>query len=435
MTTTNQSCKPCPKVFDLERAIKEAGRCLLCKDAPCSADCPACTDPGKFIRQIRFENYLGAARTIRRNNPMGHTCAMTCPVEKLCVKACAAKALENPIEIRNLQEFACRFGQEHGLEPLRTPVKKHAAKIAVIGAGPAGISCACTLAQAGYVVEIFEREKQAGGVATWNIPEYRLPLKVVKHDLQNLADLGIKVHYGVEPTTPEALAQFRAIFISTGLAEPYRLPLLAHCGNAVDYIQFLRDAKSAQPQVKLHHKVVAVIGGGSVAVDAACSAVQLGARKVYLIALEDLAHLPADEEELKLAQQMHIIIKPNTQITAVKKDQQHKITGLSGIEIEPEQTGKFIPTALKLLAGTEFSLNVDYVVEAIGTKPSSAVANLVKDLKVQGKGTIVVQENFATNVPGVFAGGDVVNGGATIAKAVGDGKKAAQSIIDFITRQ
>lgn len=439
MTTSHKLCKPCHERFDLEDAVKESGRCLLCKDAPCSEGCPAGTDPGKFIRQIRFENYLGAARTIRRNNPMGHTCSTICPVEKLCVKACSVKALEKPIDIRNLQEFACSFGKEHGLEPLTPTADKQSEKIAIIGAGSAGISCACALAMAGYEVVVFEREKKAGGVATWNIPQYRLPLDVVQHDLQNLIDLGVKIKYHSDIATPDAITKlrtegFKAIFISTGLVEPYRLPLFSDCENVVDYIQFLRDAKSAKPGVNLKNKIVAVIGGGSVAVDAACSAVQLGARKVYLVALEDLEHLPADEEEIKLAQQMHVIIKPNTQVTAVKKNTHNKtkVVGLSGIEIEPEQPGKFIPGALKQLPGTEFNLCVDYVIEAIGTKPESMLASLVPGIKVQGKGTIAVRDNFATSVPGIFAGGDVVNGGTTIAQAVGEGKKAAQSIIDFI---
>jgi dihydropyrimidine dehydrogenase (NAD+) subunit PreT len=424
--------KPCSLAF----AIKEANRCLLCKDAPCSQGCPAGTDPGKFIRQIKFENYKGAARTIRNNNPLGSICAYTCPVEKLCEKECTAKALENPIKIRELQEFAYLYGKDHRIES-QTKQKSNGIKIAIIGAGPAGIGCAAELAKAGYAPMIFEKSNKAGGVATWTIPGYRLPDMAISYDLKNLAELGVRIKYNSRLASTNAVTNlfkqgFKSVFIATGLAEPFALPELRGNKNVIDYATFLTAAKTKPKSLNLKGKNVLVIGGGSVAVDSACSAVTLGAKKVYMMMLENLAHIPADREEVELANSMHIIIKPSSQLVGVKKNGKNEIVSIKGIEVEFPATKGFNPAFAKQIAGTEFGLNVDYIVEAIGTKPGAEISKIAPKVATKGKGTIVVKNNFATNVRGVFAGGDVVNGGATIVQAVAEGKKAAQSIIEFI---
>ncbi len=205
----------------LQAAIRESNRCLLCFDAPCSAGCPAGTDPGKFIRQIKFYNYKGAARTIRNNNILGSVCAFVCPVEKLCEKACSIKTLEDPINISGLQRFAMEYGKRFQIEPLRKS-KRDQGKIAIIGCGPAGMGCASELARMDYDVTIFERENKAGGVPKWNIPEFRLPSEAITYDVENILSLGVDIRFNVSIENDEAISLllaegYQAVFISTGL--------------------------------------------------------------------------------------------------------------------------------------------------------------------------------------------------------------------------
>ncbi len=424
-------CEP----LTLEAAIKESNRCLLCHDAPCSAECPAGTDPGKFIRQIKFYNYKGAARTIRRNNILGSVCAFVCPVEKLCEKACSVKALEEPVNINGLQRFAVEYGKRFGIEALPKS-RKTSGNVAVIGCGPAGMSCASELAKMDYAVTIFERENSGGGVPRWNIPEFRLPGDTIAYDMENLLSQGVAFKYESAVKSEDAIEKmllngYDAVFISTGLTEPYRLNMLDHYENAMDYITFLRRVKFDRKSIDISGKTIAVIGGGSVAVDAAVSAKACGAKKVYLVSLEHLDELPADKEEVRLAQIMNIIFKAGSQITEVLSDEKN-ITGLKGIETEWIEPGRFTPDNIRQIAGTEFSINADMVIQAIGTKPGREIINIKPQLQTNGKGVISVNEKFETNETGIFAGGDVVNGGATVAQAVGEGKKSARFIDEYI---
>lgn len=424
--------------LSMQAAIKESNRCLLCFDAPCSSGCPAGTDPAKFIRQIKFYNYKGAARTIRKNNILGSVCAFICPVEKLCEKECSVKALEDPINISGLQRFASEYGQNFKIEPLDQSLKTKG-KIAIIGGGPAGMGCASALANMDYEVTIFEREEYAGGVPKWNIPEFRLPEDALAYDVKNLLSQGVEIKYKSAIEKNESVTDllkdgYDAVFISSGLNTPFKLDMLDGFTNAVDYISFLRKIKFDKGNINLKDKNVAIIGGGSVAIDSSVSAIAAGANKVYLISLEHLDELPADKEEIQLARLMNIIFKAGSQITGLTSKEK-MITGLTGIEIDWNEPGKFIPENARQIRGTEFSINVDLVVQAIGTKPGSEVVNFAKGLNTSGKGIVKVNENFETNIPGVFAGGDVVNGGATVVQAVGEGKKAATSIDNYLKKR
>ncbi len=421
--------------LSLQAAIKEANRCLLCSDAPCSQACPAGTDPGKFIRQIKFLNFKGAARTIRNNNIMGSVCALICPVEKLCEEKCSILALEDPINISGLQRFAAEFGQTNSLEKFASG-KKTKAKVAIIGAGPAGMSCAAELAKLDYNVTIFEKNSCAGGMPRITIPEFRLANKALDYDIQNLSDLGVEIKYNSFINEKNHLDKlksegYKAIFISTGLTEAFRLPLLKEYKNSVSYIDFLQKVKIEKTAYDLKDKTVAIIGGGSVAVDSANTAAALGASKVYLISLEFLAELPADGEEIKLAQIMNIVFKTSTQITEVEANNK-EITVLKGIEIKWKEAGNFQPTNAEPVANTEFKIPVNFVVTAIGTAAGNEIPTLKDGMKAKGKNIIEIDAQFATNIEGVFAGGDVTNGGATVVKAIGEGKKAACAIDKFL---
>jgi len=422
--------------LSLQDAIKESNRCLLCLDAPCSEACPAGTDPGKFIRQIKFYNYKGAARTIRGNNILGGVCALVCPVEKLCEEKCSVMALEDPIDISGLQRFASEYGESYAIEPLEKSLKNKG-KVAVFGAGPAGLGCASELAKMNYDVTIFEKEKDAGGVLRWNIPEFRLPTETINYDLKNLSDLGVEIKFNSKINSPDTATNllsdgYKAVFLGTGLSEAFKLNILNGYPNALEYISFLRDIKTNNNKIKIKGKNVAIIGGGSVAIDSAVSAAASGAKKVYLISLESLQELPADEEEINLARTMNIIFKAGSQVTGIVSNG-NKISGLKGIEIEWIESGKFIPENARQIQGTEFNLNVDLVVQAIGTAPGKELKTFASGLKTIGKGTITINDNYETNIPGVFAGGDVANGGATVVQAVGEGKKAAKSIDSYLS--
>jgi dihydropyrimidine dehydrogenase (NAD+) subunit PreT len=424
------------EALTLEDAIKESSRCLLCHDAPCSQGCPAGTDPGKFIRQIRFENYKGAARTIRNNNPLGAVCSVVCPRERLCEKNCSAMALEDTINIGGLQGFACEYAQKFGLEPLqKIPASK--GKVAIIGAGPAGVGCAATLAKLGYEVTVFEKEAKAGGVARWGIPKYRLHDDLIEQDIKNLVDLGVAVKYNSpieisDASVNKLLGEYKAIFLAIGLGISYELPFLNGYSNVMTSADFLRLAKTEINTLKISDKNVAVIGGGSVALDVISTAKALQANKAYVIALESLAELPADDEEIHIANTMHAIFKSSSQVTEVIT-KNGVITGLKGKEIEWLKPNNFTPANAKQIDGTEFSINVDLVVQAIGSKPAAELASFAKLGKAPGKGTIIIDSDYATNISGIFAGGDVVNGGATVVKAVGEGKAAALSIDSFLS--
>ncbi len=422
----------------LQSAIKEANRCLLCHDAPCSSGCPAGTDPGKFIRQMKFYNYKGAARTIRNNNILGNVCAHICPVEKLCEKACSIKVLEDPINIAGLQRFAIEYARSNGLESMDKS-EKISGKIAVIGGGPAGISCASTLAKMDYDVTICERSEAVGGVPRWNIPEFRLPVEALKSDLESLINQGVNIRFNTSITTEGAALKlldegYEAVFISTGLTHAFTLDVLEGYTNTMDYITFLSEVKLQHHSMDLKRKNVAVIGGGSVALDSAISARACGAEKVYLISLEHLDELPADNEEINLAHIMHIIFKSGSKLTGVTAAN-GKILQLHGVEVEWIRTGNFSPENVQALAGTEFSILTDLIIQAIGTQPGLEVGQLATGLQTHGKGIITVNARFETNIPGIFAGGDVVNGGSTVVQAVGEGKKAALSIHNYIRKR
>ncbi|MGD9108317.1 MAG: FAD-dependent oxidoreductase [Gammaproteobacteria bacterium] len=422
--------------LNLQDAIKEAGRCLLCKDAPCSEACPAKTDPGKFIRQIRFENFKGAARTIRNNNPLGSICAEVCPHEKLCEQNCSVRALEDPINIGGLQRFAVEYGVNHHIEPLEQGAKNKG-KVAVIGAGPAGIGCASKLAKLGYEVTIFEKSATVGGITTWGIPTYRLPNKLLEIDLKNLTDLGVQIKFNHEIKTKDEIetmlaSEYKAVFIGIGFAEPYRLPFLQGLTNVLSFNKFLTAVKTNKNAVDLKNKIVAVIGGGSVALDVASSAAALGAKKVYVIFLESLAESPAGKEEIKIAHKMNVNLRPSSQVIDIIKSPTlpTQLVGLKGIEVEWLKPNNFSPQNARQIAGTEFNLNVDLVVEAVGAKPG----HLVNEFATTTEGKLLkIAADFSTNQPGVFAGGDVVvNGGDSVVQAVADGKKAATSIDQYI---
>jgi len=435
MSTTSKSR---PAGLSLRQAVDEAHRCLLCHDAPCSSACPGGTDPGKFIRQIRFLNLKGAARTVIGNNPLGGVCAYVCPTATTCVEACLRTGIDRPIDIDGLQRFAADYGRQVGLKALdRFGEAKE--KVAVIGAGPAGLTAAAQLARHGYAVTLYEAREKAGGMLRYGVPLSRLPEEALEADLQEIFELGIELKLGTPIENENGVTKlldegFAAVFVAPGLWKPYTLDLpgkdLSGVSTAVEFLAAAR-AKPDEAAALVKDQNIAIIGGGSVAMDVALTARELGAERVYAIALEGMAELPAMEDELVEARHIGVILKPQCQVTEITGDD-GKVSGLTGHETEWIEPNKPVPQNARPIDGTSFKLKISAVVQAIGQGPMQAVGGIVAVAK-KGQLFEADAETQATSVEGVFAGGDIVRGASTVVEAVGDGKRAASAIHNILS--
>ena len=401
--------------FTHRTAMEEAARCLLCHDAPCSKGCPAGTDPAKFIRSIRFRNPKGAAETIRENNPFGGTCARVCPYDKLCEEACSRCGIDRPIEIGKLQRYAIEQEEAFGMKTLKAPEAKKAGKVACVGAGPASITCAAELAKAGYHVTVFEKEAAAGGVLTYGIAPSRLPKKVVDNDIQKIKDLGVKFEFGkaVGDGTDLSAMGFDAIFIGAGLWG-VNLPDIpgADLKGVYAAADFLKNARTQGEGFKFGDKVV-VVGGGDVAVDCAVTAKLLGASETRIVYRRTIEEAPANMDEFQYALSLGIGITTNMAPATLEGGPSVEYAVFKG------RDGK-----------SDLRIAADAVVFAIGQKPDDMTK--IAPVALTEKGAIKADENGKTNVPNVFAAGDVVNGGNTVVEAVKAGKDAAASIIAYL---
>ncbi|MDO4553233.1 MAG: FAD-dependent oxidoreductase [Bacillota bacterium] len=411
--------------YNLRTAREEARRCLLCHDAPCSAGCPAGTDPASFIRSIRFNNVKGAAETIRKNNPLGGSCARVCPYDKLCEEACSRCGIDKPIEIGKLQRFAVEQEKAFGMKTLEAPAKKKAGKVACIGAGPASLAAAAKLAEAGYRVTVFEAQEKPGGVLTYGIVPARLPQEVVDHDIKQIKNLGVKFQFGVKVGKDLELAElkkmgFSAIFVGTGLWSPKKVDIpgadLKGVWSAVDYLKAARESKG---KFDAGQKVI-VIGGGDVAMDCAATAKLAGAEKVMIYYRRTIEEAPANINEIQYVQSMGVTIT----------------TEFAPKEILPK--GKTKKAEFVVFTGrdkkSEAKVAADTVVFAVGQAPED-----MKELgafKLNEKGGIAANAKTGkTNLNGVFAAGDIVNGGKTVVEAVAQGKAAAETIIAYLEKK
>ncbi|MBU0971388.1 MAG: FAD-dependent oxidoreductase, partial [Proteobacteria bacterium] len=302
--------------YDFSRALAEADRCLLCHDAPCSKGCPANTDPGRFIKKFKMQNIKGAIRTIKENNILGGACGILCPTARLCERECAARLLDRPIEIGKIQEFLVRHGREIGFKVFEPPEPTRE-KVAIIGSGPAGLSCGAELAKRGYRVTIFERMAEPGGVLRYGVPSYRFSKEYLKEELADIIDLGVKFECN-HPIKKEGEAEallakgFDAVFIATGLWDAVSIFDKKPAG-VYNSVAFLSSPHTGQPDLvrdQVRGKRVAVIGGGSVAMDCAGFAQSLGAQDVYLIYRRSFNQMPAEADERieSLENNVHFLI-------------------------------------------------------------------------------------------------------------------------------
>ena len=435
--------------FDFGQAVAEADRCLLCHDAPCSKACPADTDPGAFIRKLRFKNITGAIRTIKENNILGGACGVLCPTDRLCEQECSTrlKSIERPegsdapIKIGKIQRFLIEHSWERTVPIFDSP-EARAEKIAVIGSGPSGLSCAAELAKEGFQVTVFEARPEAGGVLRYGVVSYRFDLDFLAKELEAVKSLGVKFECNTRIEGQEGVEKllnegYSAVFLGPGLWGAIQLKAeqagMKGLYSSVDYLAALRDGRFDELVSQVQSKTVAVIGGGSVAMDCIGSAVKLGAKDVYLLYRRSYSQMPAEEDEriesleagvhfLLLNQPVDYVANSGNCLKAVKLLR----TRLG----EPDESGRRRPIEIE---GSEWELEADVVIEAIGNKAEEDSSEWYPHVEIDKKQLVKTNpETGETSVKGIFAGGDIVRGPSLVVNAVQDGKVAARAILNYL---
>ena len=422
--------------MDLQGVIEEAGRCLLCHDAPCNSGCGADNEPATFIRQLRLGNIKGAVRTMRRNNILAATCAQVCPTCRLCVQGCARSGIDEPIRIDEIQAFLADYERRAGMQVLQAPTPGDR-RVAVVGAGPAGLAAAAELARLGYATVVFDKMPEPGGQIRYGIPDHRLPRDLVEHEIGLIRDLGVQFECGHAIAAQADLEGlftkgFDAVFLAPGYDRPYTLGLDTKASSGVyAWDTFLAQSKDRQGRAELAATVagknVVVVGGGAVAMDCAVTAKHLGADRVYAVSLEAMEELPADEDEKDLAFREGIRFKPNSRLTSIaSKD--GGVTGVRGTEIRWLEPGRFVPQNAEDVSGSEFAIPADIVIEAIGTGFSPELTAALSGVAWEEGRVVIDSTTLRLSDPRLFAGGDLVAPGKTVSSSVLDGKRAARAI-------
>lgn len=427
--------------YDEDKAKEEAMRCLNCKTRPCVKGCPVNNDIPNFIEKIKEGDFEEAYQIIAKASNLPAVCGRVCPQENQCEKNCTRGIKGEPVAIGRLERFVADFHILNNRVTVRPESNGH--KVAVVGSGPAGLTCAGDLAKKGYEVTVYESLHKPGGVLIYGIPEFCLPNEVVEREVVKLLELGVKIEtnvvVGKTLTVDEIQAQGNeAIFIANGAEVPRFMDIPGENLNGVysanEYlirINLMRAHKKNTETPILFSKKVAVVGGGNVAIDAARCAVRLGAEKVYIIYRRGENELPARREEVAHAKEEGIEFKFLTNPVKINgKD--GFVSSITCIQMElgePDSSGRRSPVPKE---NSEFEIEADSVVMAIGTTSSNLVTGTTDGIKIDKKGLIIIDENGATSKSGVYAGGDAVIGPATVILAMSAGKKAAASIDEYI---
>lgn len=413
-----------------EQALVEANRCLYCYDAPCRTGCPVNIDIPNFIQSVKSGNNRRAARLINDANPFGSVCGRVCPVERLCVEKCVLNAMNRPIRINMLQRFAVENGNYQ-----RQPVPKNGDKVAVIGSGPAGLACASELARHGYEVNVYESKSVAGGMVAMGVPEYRCPHEITAKEVEKIEKEGvtIKTSTPVNRNVAELFNQgYKAVFIGVGLTKTSRpnIPGMNLKGVYMGLDFLNRIGAGETPDVG---RKVVTIGGGDTALDCARSSLRLGSDESTLMYRRSFVELPADKEEIEEALEEGIIFRTLTQPVAFHGDADGFLRAVEAVDVKlgpPDKSGRRSPVIIK---NSNYRIAANTVIFATGTEPSKLLQKILPDAEyINDKFLKVDPETKQTSVQGVFAGGDVVNKGATVVQAVAEGKAAAHGIMKYI---
>ncbi len=427
-----------------EDAVNEARRCLNCKKPTCIEGCPVQVQIPRFIKHIAQQDFQSAINVIKETNSLPAICGRVCPQEEQCEIKCILTRMGDPVGIGRLERFAADWERKQGIKaPEQTsPIGK---KVAVIGSGPAGLTCAGDLAKLGYEVTVFEAFHEPGGVLIYGIPEFRLPKDIVKQEVDFIKKLGVKVETSMvmgKILTIDDLFEnnYDAVFIGTGAGLPkfMNIPGENYLGvySANEFLTRINLMKAYSfPETDTPVKVgkkVAIVGGGNVAMDSARCALRMGAEEVYIIYRRSEAEMPARKEEFEHAKEEGIIFNFLTNPTRIIGDEDGWVKGIECIRMqlgEPDASGRRRPVPID---DSEFILDMDTVVIAIGTGPNPLLLKATQELKLNKYGYIDTDENGKTSKVGVWAGGDIVTGSATVILAMGAGKKAAQLIHEYL---
>ncbi len=441
--------------YSEETAIDEAMRCLNCKHMPCVSGCPVKIHIPEFISKIKEGDFEGAYQVITRSSSLPAVCGRVCPQETQCESKCVRGIKGEPVGIGRLERFVADWHNTFGAEePVRPESNGH--RVAVVGSGPSGLTCAGDLAKKGYEVTVFEALHTAGGVLVYGIPEFRLPKKIVAKEVETLEKLGVKIETNVvigKTLTIDELFDmgYEAVFVGSGAGLPnfMGIPGEGLCGvySANEFLTRSNLMKSYREDPEtpiMKGGKVAVVGGGNVAMDAARTALRLGAEKVYIVYRRSMEELPARREEVEHAEEEGIEFSLLTNPVEIlgyhnpddpRDPRNGFVTGMTCVRMElgePDERGRRRPVIVK---GSEFTMDLDTVIMSIGTSPNPLIKSTTEGLLVNERGGIIVNEDGLTSRAGVYAGGDAVTGAATVISAMGAGKTAARAIDEALSQK
>ena len=430
--------------YTKEQAIDEANRCLNCKNKPCVPKCPVAIDIPAFIEKIREEDFEAAYQIIQKSSSLPAVCGRVCPQETQCESKCVRGIKGEPVAIGRLERFVADWHNEHVKEQAAA-VKKNGHKVAVVGSGPAGLTCAGDMAKRGYDVSVFEALHLAGGVLVYGIPEFRLPKAIVQKEIDGLKAMGVEVDTNVvigRTLSVDDLFEkgYEAVFIGSGAGLPRFMNIpgetlkgVYSANEFLTRVNLMKAYKEENATPIMRAKKVAVVGGGNVAMDAARCAKRLGAEEVYIVYRRGEAELPARAEEVEHAKEEGIIFKLLNNPVEILADENKFVGGIKCVQMvlgEPDESGRRRPVEKE---GSEFVIDVDCVVMAIGTSPNPLIKSTTEGLETQKWGGIIADEATGqTSREGVFAGGDAVTGAATVILAMGAGKDAAAAMDEYV---
>lgn len=441
----NRNFKEVALGYDEATAIEEAKRCLNCKHRPCVSGCPVNIVIPEFIECVANGEFEKAYQVIHRSSSLPAVCGRVCPQERQCESKCVRGIKGEPVAIGRLERFVADY-HNNNAEKTTINIEKNGKRVAVIGSGPSALACSGDLAKMGYDVTVFEALHIAGGVLVYGIPEFRLPKAIVAQEVEGLKSIGVdfetNVVVGKSISVEDILNEYDAVFIGSGAGLPRFMGIegenlkgVYSANEFLTRINLMKAYKDDSRTPVQHGKKVAVVGGGNVAMDAARSAMRLGAEKVYVIYRRSLEELPARAEEVEHAMEEQIEFKTLTNPVRIVGDDDDNVCAIECVSMElgePDASGRRKPVTIE---GSEHLIDVDCVIIAIGTSPNPLIKTTTPGLDVDSRGCIIADKMGRTSLAGVFAGGDTVTGAATVIKAMGAGKKAAEAIDEYLKQK